>query len=531
MLVHEGRGDLRDVIGNPKSWAETSSSRIPLSAMAQDPAPYDESDRESIRNYGLKVKGLTAREVCKLSGMGDPSVQPNWRETKSILGDVMEKYFQIRKNNSPVADFPQAGVELKVLPLKRGRSTGNLLVKEPTSISMIDYRTLPSETWERPATVRKKLEHILFVFFLIDSVDIMASTVKAVELWDASDPDRALFRIDWEDTRKKVAEGRADCLSEADARVLCARRKGVGGTADLRRYRTDAPPAPSRAWALKTAFTRQILEERVLGIKFESVLPPPIAQSDPDLLARAVERISSVLAPFEGRSLRAVAEAKGLKLARGKNLAATIIKKALGFKNVNAKMRELEQLGVAVKTLNLRLSDGWPFEAVSFPAVKLRELVEEEWEGIEGKDGNLVKEGSQLRDQLRSVLFVPTFSEHAGVAQEMRVIGRPFLWGPSEQEWATIRREWEMFRREVAEGKARYHPALDGGRRMSGLTKASQTTIIHMRPHGRTAHDEDIDPLGNRVTKQSFWLNQPFLQKIVRARAWPPPGPDVHRAV
>ena len=494
---------------------------VPI-AGAPSQTAYDSSDPGSILSFGLRVRGRTAREICELSGMADPSARPGWKETKGILGDVMEAYFGIRKNNSSFPDFPQANVELKVLPLKRGKRAGNLLVKEPTSISMIDYRHLPSETWEGPATVRKKLEHILFVFFVIHPEDVMASSVMAIELWEARDPDRALFRVDWEGTQRKVAAGRAHLLSETDSRVLAARRKGERG-ADLRHYRDDAPPAPSRAWALKTAFTRQIFEERVLGLKFQPVLRPSVAGAARDPLDLAVKRIRSVLAPFEGGSLRDIAERKGLKVGSGKNLGATIIKKALGFRNVNAKILELEQLGIAVKTLNLRLSDGWPFEAVSFPAVNLRELVEQEWEGVEREDGSTAKEGSQLRDQLRFLLFVPTFTQHAGVPQELRVLGRPFLWSPSEEEWATIRREWERYREEVAEGKARYQLAGNGISRRNDLTKASQTTIIHMRPHGLDANDVDLDPMGNRVTKQCFWLNQRFIQKIVRARAWPPP--------
>ena len=485
---------------------------------------YDPSDAGSILRFGLKIKGKTAREICALSGVSDPSALPGWKGSKSVLGDVMEAYYGIAKNNSPMADFPEAGVELKVLPIKRGTRKGGFLVKEPTSISMIDYVSLPSETWEGPAAVRKKLERILFAFFVIEAPDVMASALRAVELWAAGDLDRALFREDWEDTRAKVASGRAHLLSESDAKVLGARRKGAGGEgSDLRYYRADAPPAKSRAWALKSAFTRQIFEERVLGVKFERAVSQAIVETARDPIALAVDRIQTVLKPFEGRTLLDIAKAKGLSVGQGKNLAATIIKKALGFTNVNAKILELEQLGIDVKTLNLRGSDGWPFEAVSFPSVHLRELVKQEWEGLEADDGTTVKEGSELHDQLRSILFVPTYSARDGLPQRERILGSPFLWAPSDEEWTTIRREWEMYREEVAEGKARYHFIEGGTRRRNDLTKASQTKIIHMRPHGRRAADEDIDPRGNRVTKQCFWLNQRFVQELVRTRTWPPP--------
>ena len=47
-----------------------------------------------------------------------------------------------------------------------------------------------------------------------------------------------------------------------------------------------------------------------------------------------------------------------------------------------------------------------------------------------------------------------------------------------------------------------------------------------MRPHGRVACDEYLDPLGNKVTKQSFWLNAAFVWELVKENdAFPPPPP------
>ena len=80
--------------------------------------PFDPTDPQSILSFGRRVIGLTARQICSLAGRGDPSERPGWRGTKSVLGDVMEWYFGIPKNNSREPDFPLAKVELKVVPLK-----------------------------------------------------------------------------------------------------------------------------------------------------------------------------------------------------------------------------------------------------------------------------------------------------------------------------------------------------------------------------------------------------------------------------
>ncbi|MDH4178558.1 MAG: MutH/Sau3AI family endonuclease [Thermoleophilia bacterium] len=57
---------------------------------------------------------------------------------KSEVGHAVEAFFGIPRNSLPEADFPGAGIELKVVPTRRtGRGLG---IKERTVISMIDYR-------------------------------------------------------------------------------------------------------------------------------------------------------------------------------------------------------------------------------------------------------------------------------------------------------------------------------------------------------------------------------------------------------
>ena len=91
---------------------------------------YDQADSQSILNFGKRVSGMTGRQICLLAGKEDPSRKTGWRATKNTLGDVMEWYYGIPKNNSPEPDFPLAKVELKIVPLEhKGIVLG---IKEPT---------------------------------------------------------------------------------------------------------------------------------------------------------------------------------------------------------------------------------------------------------------------------------------------------------------------------------------------------------------------------------------------------------------
>lgn len=483
--------------------------------MASHGIDYDSSDPNSILSYGQKVVGKSAREICELVGVPDPSSRPGWKPTKNALGDSIEAYFGIPKNNSPEPDFPLAKIELKVLPLKKGRK--ELLVKESTSISMMDYMELVHETWTS-ASVRKKLEHILFVFFVIEPIDLMTSTVRAVELWEAQEGDRAMFQIDWEGTQRKVIAGQAHHLSEEDDRVLAARRKGTGKGKDLREQPNSTELAPSRAWALKSWFTRQILKEKVLRVPFERAydhfLPEILASRTLDPAEQGILRL---LRPLEGLTLRSVAERFGVPLDSSKNLAATIVNRSLKFQRIESEIKEFDQLGISVKTLNLDTDTGEPYEAVSFPAMVLKDFVTERWEPTEGE------EESQLRNDLHRILFVPTF-HRTDEGQPDRILGRAFFWSPSPEQWGMIQVDWERYQTAVMEGMARYYVPPGWKRRTNNLPKDGETHVIHMRPHGRDSLDVDIDPKGNLVTKQCFWLNKQFVWDMVTEHAMPPPG-------
>ncbi len=434
-----------------------------------------------------------------------------------MMGDVAEWYFGISKNSSPEPDFPHAGVELKVVPIER--KGAGLGVSEPTSISQINYMTIVDERWQPTpedshprASVRKKLDKILFVFYEPNRNSPLDARVRDVVLWAPDEVANAVFEIDWERTWQLVCAGRAHKLSQSIAEVLAPRPKGTGH-GQLRRQPYNDEPAIPRAFALKTRFTSQIFEEKVLHHRFERVISKKLLERISHVGLRAAEeRCLMALRPYVGWTVGELASETRVPLVRAKNLAASVVKRALGIRDPRIRARELEQWGFDVKTVGIRLRDGMPFESVSFPVYNLEELPSETWETC------------QLVDQLKHLIFVPCFARDRHVPQQDRVLGRPFGWTPSEDEGRTIRQEWEMFRQQILAGGAVYRSREPGGRRRDGLTHQKGTCIIHVRPHGKNRADVYRDPGGNLVTKRCFWLNARYVQAIVLQRAWPPPG-------
>lgn len=130
----------------------------------------------------------------------------------------------------------------------------------------------------------------------------------------------------------------------------------------------------------------------------------------------------------------------------------------------------------------------------------LRTLGEEDWED------------SQLSEHVDRIIFVPTYSK-TGALAEPHKLGRAFLWTPADDDWRVIESEWRTFQDFVKKC------------RLSDAPSLSQTERIHMRPHGRKGTDIDYDPCGNPVTKQCFWLNQAFVQRILASVPRPDGSP------
>jgi DNA mismatch repair protein MutH len=437
------------------------------------------------------------RHANRLAGMSESAARVGH---KGRVGRIVEEYFGFRhQDNNPEPDFPKCGTELKTLPMLQTRE--GYRVKERTVISMIDFTALQAESWQS-SSVRRKLGRILFVFVKWNPADPDESTVLAAEEWEPDETDLAFFEADWRYAWRMVCCGQADMISEADALYLAPCRKGAGKGKDLRRQPNSPIRAKSRAFSLKPSFTTQTFKEIVEGKRFQSIVKDYL----PDVKLRGFRelerRLTESVRPLIGENLGAIGAKLSLDLSGGKDRAARIVRRLLGALDVASEVREFMLAGSQIKTLSLREGTGSAYEAVSFPATNLDRLLTDSWED------------SQLCQDLGRVLFVPTYRPDRKTPPALRTLGLPFFWTPTTEQWVIIQREWADYKRQVAEGLARYEVVPGRSRRRSLLKHESETEIIHMRPHGSNASDTVLNPQGEPVTRQCFWLNAVFVAQL-----------------
>ncbi len=441
-------------------------------------AKYDQTDPKSILAYAKKLVGFSLREALGADGGAR-------RKGKGGLGqDVEELYFGLKPNdNSPEPDFRKAKLELKTFPIKYLKNS-ELVAKERVKLGKINYSVMAGEEWEG-CSFLKKNELLLLLAYLYEknTVDYHDYIFSLAELWEFDEADLKIIKDDWLKIRSKIRDGRAHEISEGDTLYLGAVTNASTGTS-----RTTQPfskePAKPRALCLKQQYMNVVLEKlfRFSSTDFERIIKSIKEYREGEDFEQYIIRRFQ---PYVGKSLGEIGSMFGVKPG-AKNYAAILARRILGIKKT--KMEEFEKAGITAKTICLNLK-GVPEEAMSFPAMRFKDVVEESWEE------------STLRDMWsKRFFFVVNKLENDGNYKLHRVM----FWSMPESILDGVVREvWEKTKKAILDGD------------LSKLTKSSEGLYVHIRPHARDSKDTDELPNGERATKRCFWINQKYILKIL----------------
>ena len=172
---------------------------------------YDITNEKSIIERARLLKGKSLNEILVSSPLSKQIINT---ANKGRVGNLIEKHwFGIDNNNLSEPDFKEAGIELKVSPIKEMKSN-ILAVKERTKICRINYQTLVNEEWSE-SHAKSKLNKILFIFYKHDFNKDNWETQEILNfrLWSLSS-DELIISSEWFKTKDQVISGFAHTLSE-----------------------------------------------------------------------------------------------------------------------------------------------------------------------------------------------------------------------------------------------------------------------------------------------------------------------------
>lgn len=132
-----------------------------------------------------------------------------------------------------------------------------------------------------------------------------------------------------------------------------------------------------------------------------------------------------------------------------------------------------------------------PREAVSFSPIDFMEVIRTPWSR------------SPMRERVARIIFIVLLAQKGAPVHASYLHGA-FAWEADHRTLATMEHEYERFRSAFAEDDPATWP------------RPGVTEVLHVRPHGRNGRDVLPLPGGREHVRSSFWLNQPFVQLLIR---------------
>lgn len=460
--------------------------------------PYDKTSPLSIFEYSKGILGKCLRDFLT------EGYKP--KEGKGRLGQLVENlYFFLDTNSNPEADFGNAGMELKSTPLKLGKDEV-LLIKERLVCNMINYCEVVKEDFE-DSHFYTKCQLMLLLFYLHrKDVDYLDFEFLFSVLWKLPEKDLIVIKQDYETIINKIKCGNAHLLSEGDTMYLGACRKGQRGDSLMKQPYNNEVGAPRRAFSLKPAYMRTILNYVLESGKkavcnFEIRITQEKEQkkqlvSTNDLRERTFDEILlRRIAPYIGKNYVEIAQERDIDLSKNPKNKFSIIANSLVSEGQNFNVNRSEEFlkaGLTMKTIRVQ-ANGNIKEAMSFENIDYIEVAEcEDW-----FDSRLY--------ELYSGRFMFVIFREQTLGQEDYVLDNAFFWTMPQDDLETAKEYWQHIRNNVLEDKigAQY------------WWKGSDKRKFHVRPKAQKATDLAPTPNGAFAKKYCYWFNNDYVKQVV----------------
>lgn len=462
--------------------------------------PYDEKDISSIFNYSKQLVNKCLRDFV-----------PDAEEYggKGSLGQLVEElFFKYDLNSRQGADFAFVNAELKCTPLKKSAKQ-ELLIKERLVCSMINY----TEDWDKPfekSHFYQKCLIMLIMFYLHNpNASKLDLQFLFAVLWKIPEKDLLIIRKDYDTIITKIKNGQAHTLSEGDTMYLGACRKGQKGDSLMPQHNSNIG-APRRAWSLKTAYMRILLDEVKMKSHHGAYCNYELPQTDmvnmfsvKELRNNSVDDI--LLERFKkycGKTYSQICDMLNIEPSSSKSKYFMISNKIAGkgsVSNVN-KSEEFEKSGLTMKTVRVK-SNGSIKESMSFENIDYQEVADcGEW-----TDSRLYE---LFTNRFLFVIFRETGNALQlpdGKTEPEYKLEKVAFWTMPQEDLQVAQQYWHNIRQNV----------LDNHIAPQYFWSIKDNKYFHVRPKAQVADDMTENPNGGMVQKYCYWFNQKYVKNII----------------
>jgi DNA mismatch repair protein MutH len=411
---------------------------------------------------------------------------------KGQIGHILEeKLFGQKPHNDSEPDFKEAGVELKVTPIKK-LNNGTFSAKERLVLNLINYETENLNNFEESSFWKKNRQLYILFYEYIQDLPKSEYRIYSDLLHTFSKQDLTQVKKDWETIVAKIKDGKAHEISESDTMYLAACTKGANGN-EFRNQPFSNIEAKPRAYSLKQSY----ITTQIRKLKDKSIYKL-IDDDKLDLISYLDKKLSQ----YKGRNLKELKSLFRIS-STSKNVNELLVSAMLGLKGKKiSKSEEFIKANIKFKTIRME-SDLSLRESMSFSNFKFDEINKESWDD------------SALRDFYLTTKFA--FCLFIG-GKENPVFKGVKFWNLDEQTLDNeLKPVWEKTVLTIKLGNV-YKSKFTNE---SNFPKASESNFAHVRPKGRDSKDTYPLPVKDKLTsknyytKQCFWLNASYIKLVI----------------
>lgn len=453
---------------------------------------------ESLLYKAKEAEGKTFGEI-------DKSGRIQNERAKGHLGQIVEEsFFGYEVNSNKEADFENLGIELKVTPIKKNKN-GTISAKERLVLNIINYHEEVAHEFTNSSFWKKNEKLLLMFYEWIPKVERSQYKILKSHLHTYPEDDLEVIKKDWEIIVKKIKEGRAHELSEADTNYLGACTKGAS-KASLRSQPFNNELAMQRAFSLKqsymTALIRQLFTKKDL-VQFSS---------SSELKEKSIEEIlHEKFTPYIGMSIDSIATKTNQIINwKSKGFLQQFVSGLLGIKGTKLnQIEEFEKANIKLKTIRLE-PNGIPKEHMSFKNIDFIEWAHQHWDE------------SWLKNHFEETKFLFVVFEYEETLKQNPNRQLYFkgirLWNmPKKIIDNTLKSFW-LKTQDILVSGVELTPIKQKNRTIvkNNLPKAGENGMFHIRPKGRNAKDTTPLPDGREISKQCFWFDREFVVTLIK---------------
>lgn len=414
---------------------------------------------------------------------------------KGSFGHIYEEnVFEYALNNDSEPDFLEAGIELKVTPYKYNKN-GTPVAKERLVLNIIDYMNeyknefITSHFWF-------KNNKIQIIWYLWEEdkkkEDFIITNQLLLNLSNSKDLKQ--IEEDWNYIIKKIREGKAHELSEADTMYLGACTKGANAQS-LRKQPFSPIMAKQRAFCFKLSYMTQLVKKCIgVGKDAEQILKGDESLSD---------YIVSVINKYKNKTQKELMNIFSID-SNSKNLNSMLVCRMFGAKGQLDQTDEFLKANIVPRTIriekNNRIKESMPFSAFEF-----NEIVKEEWDN------------SEFRNILETTKFMFFIFKNNGEDYVFKGIK---LWNMPEVIIENeVKKVWNNTKNILQTGSIVKDISINGIR-TTNFPGMKDNDVCHVRPHARDAQDTFPLPVMDKMTgltnytKHCFWINSKYLETL-----------------